>query len=418
MSATYFIDVGSTIIKGVRLNSGTDLVNTFLQRKPGRSISEQAMSVLSKLGCTDPERDDDIRICSSANGGLSVGLLSLSRKGSGAVALRILASAGANVRFHYVWREAGEVASAPHVDVLVLAGGIDAFSSRTAHDGIMALRLEPFKYDRLVYAGHAASVDVARRRWPGIEIVSNPLSASLIPADRSLGAYTRQTYLDDIESKKDLQPLRHISRTPIEPTPSVVSKAFARLQSRIPSPAIMLDIGGATTDLHFTKEILDDSNMTAGEIATFPAIARHVFTAYGVYDSKASTIDALLHDPLAVDLLAALYGVEHRIRHQQLVEGQAPERLLFCASMFLALRACLEGKDAAPRVNIGAMASLMITGGAAKCLDAEDVAATLRVATGWTPRASVVRDTDYRWWILGMMEDGKVTKRIWSAFDA
>ncbi len=179
----------------------------------------------------------------------------------------------------------------------------------------------------------------------------------------------------------------------------------------------MLDIGGATTDLHFTKEVLDDSNMTAGEIATFPAIARHVFTAYGVHDSKVSTINALLRDPMGVDLLAALYGNEHRAVHQQLIEGHAPERLLFCASIFLALRACMEGNDEAPRVNVGAMASLMITGGAAKCLEAEDIATALRAASGWTPRAQVIRDADYRWWILGMMEDEKVTEGIWGALD-
>lgn len=411
----YFIDVGSTIIKGVRVNGASEPVNVFLKRKEGRAIPEQVMSVLAELGCSAEEAD--IRICSSANGGLSVGLLSLSRKASGAVALRILEAVGANVRFHHIWRDVQAQVRPPHVDVLVIAGGVDAFSAKSVQDGISVLSLDGYSFDRLVYAGHVAGAETARRRWPGAEIVTNPLEASLVPADRSLGVYARQTYLDDIESKKDLQPLRPVSRVPIEPTPSVVSKAFARLQSRVPSPSIMLDIGGATTDLHFTKEVLDDSNMTAGEIATFPAIARHVFTAFGVHDSKISTIKALLGDPIGVDLLSALYGPEHRAVHQQLVEGQAPDRLLFCACVFLSLRACIEGKDDAPRINAAAMASLMITGGAAKCIEADDVGIALRAATGWSPRAGIMRDRDYRWWVLGLMESETIAEKTWRAID-
>lgn len=413
---SYFVDVGSTIIKGVRVNGAGAPVNAFLKRTPGGAIPEEVDKVLTELGC-DRKTSADIRICSSANGGLSVGLLSLSRKASGAVALRILEAVGANVRFHHIWREAAMQDATPHVDVLVLSGGLDSFSAKSVQDGISSLSLDPYRFDRLVYAGHATASEAVKRRWPQAEIVTNPLDISLVSTDHSLGSYARQTYLDDIESKKDLQPLRPLSRVPIEPTPSVVSKAFARLQSRIPSPSIMLDIGGATTDLHFTKEVLDDSNMTAGEIATFPAIARHVFTAFGVHDSKVSTMKALAADPLGVDLLAALYGGEHRATHQQLTEGIAPDRLLFCACIFLALRACLEGREEAPRINVGAMASLMITGGAAKCLDTDDVARTLKAATGWSPRAGIMRDRDYRWWVLGLMESEGIAETTWSAID-
>lgn len=413
----YFIDIGSTMIKGVRVNGESLAANAFHKRKADRAIPEQVLSVLAELGCREPVNDADIRICSSANGGLSVGVLSLTRKASGAVALRMLESVGANVRFHYVWREVEGSPGAPHVDVLFLVGGIDVFSSRTTREGLYALSLSSFSYDRLVYAGHAATVDTARSLWPDVETVPNPLVGGLVPADRSLGLYARQTYLDDIESKKDLQPLRNVSRVPIEPTPSIVSKAFARLQSRIPSPAIMLDIGGATTDLHFTKEALDESVLTAGELATFPAIARYVFTAYGVHDSKATTIAALLADSLGVDLLAALFGGEHRTIYQQLLDGQATEHLLFCASIFLALRACMDGKEEAPRIKLGAMASLMITGGAAKCLGVDDVTTTLSVALGWTPRASIFRDANYRWWILGLMESSKIPESTWGSLD-
>jgi len=415
-SPCYYVDVGSTVIKGIGLN-GTQLpVNSFVTRTRGHSIADQVNNVLAELGCSDIGNDADIRICSSANGGLNVGLLSLSKKASGSTALRMLEAVGANVRFHHTWRETGKQSAIP-VDVLVLVGGIDTFNSRSVESGLERMSLEQYSFDRLVYAGHASAADAMRACLKSAEIVSNPLQESLVPANRDLGSYMRLTYLDDIVSKKELQPLRPVSRVPIEPTPSVVSRAFAQLQTRIPSPTILLDIGGATSDLHFAKELLDDTALNASELASFPGICRHVFTAYGVYDSRMSTITGLLEDPMCLDLLSALYGEQHRVVYQKLLEGEASQWLLFCACIFLALRSSIEGRAEAPRINAGALASLMITGGAAKCVSEEDVIKILGTATGWTPRARVFLDSNYRWWTLGLMDPETIDDDIWRILD-
>ena len=417
MATSFLIDVGSTIVKGARLEAGVVRANAFHTRRADETIPDQAEAVLAALGCPRPVAEADIRICSSANGGLSVGLLMLSRRVSGAVALRTLEAVGANVRFQYEWRETAGLPPTRPVDLLVLAGGVDAFSDRRVRHGVDALDLTAFCYDRLVYAGHGGAVERAQARWPGVDIVPNPLQRDLVPADRALGAFVRRTYLDDIESKRELLPLRTVSNVDIEPTPGVVSRAFERLQGRFPSPALLFDIGGATTDLHFPKELLDESALGASLLAAFPAISRHVFTAYGLHDSRRSTIAALLADPGCHDLLTALYAAEARARYLALVDGEAESRLLFAACLFLALRAALDGGEEAPRLVLGALSTLMISGGAAKGFAEADVARAAEAALGRPIRARVVCDPHYRWWTLGLMAPDEISARSWEALD-
>jgi hypothetical protein len=90
---------------------------------------------------------------------------------------------------------------------------------------------------------------------------------------------------------------------------------------------------------------------------------------------------------------------------------------LFAACLFLALRAALEGREEAPRLALGALSTLMISGGAAKGLAGADVARTAEVALGRPLRARIVCDPHYRWWTLGLMAPEEIGSHSWEALD-
>lgn len=407
------VDVGSTWIKGLAWQGGR-FVNASHPRTPGAELEPQVKRVLEELGAAG-----DTRICSSANGGLRVGLLSLGKRVSGAAARRAIEPVGANIVYDLGWHEAASD-QMPKVDVLVLAGGIDDHDSSRVLDGLRGLNLEPFGRDRLVYAGHKAGADLAVSRWPGTTVVANTLPSQM-GAVAPLATHLRAAYIDDIESKADLVPLQPHSGVRIAPTPAVVSRAFARLQDRLVSPAMVIDVGGATTDVHFSVDLLDES-AAPGRLDSYGDVGRHVYTGYGVSESRESCLNALTSSPAAIDLAAALDPDRHHEIYMRLLDGEASEDLLFHACVFMAIRGlAAEGDGApegsAPRLQLGRLATLGLTGGASQRLDAGDVRRVLSAAAGYRHPARVVVDTDYRWWGLGLLEPAHMTEELWGCLN-
>jgi hypothetical protein len=402
------IDVGSTVIKALRLEEDGSLTNFDRLRIPGQSIAAQVHGTLAAMGPAPRTM-----ICSSANGGLRIGVLGLSRRYSGGVAVRMLEAVGANIAYHLDWRAATEIATTqPPVDMLVVVGGIDSHSATSVRRALPALKLGYFPHDRLVYAGHRGAASEVKRLWPSAHVEPNLLQDGLAPSGTALTDYARLTYLDDIESKRDIVPLQRDSAVPIEPTPGVVSRAFQRLYQRLASPAILLDVGGATTDLHFTKELLDEDNVS-GPLSGYPDVGRHVFTAYGVAESRASTVRALAGDARCVDFLSALWGADFRRVYVDLIDGHTDDRTAFAACIFLALRQVSDARvDVnAPRLLLPRLATLALTGGASQALAAADIQKAAEVVLQRTGTLQVVLDSQYRWWSLGLLDEAAINER-------
>ena len=397
------LDIGSTVIKGLRLDADGAVSSASLPRRCGQSPAEQAREALARLGPATTTL-----LCSSANGGLRVGLLSLSRRYSGALAERALALAGANILYAMDWRAAADAPVQPAVDLLVLAGGVDSFPGRTARAGIAALAaavpgLARFPRDRLIYAGHRDARDAVRAAWPDAALVANPLRDAMSVGDASLEEYVRTTYLDDIESKRELLPLRDVADAPIQPTPAIVAVAFRRLLRRFAGPALLLDIGGATTDVHFPRE-LETASREAGGHAGRSETGRHVHTALGVADSRAAALHALLADRRCADVMLALHGDGFRAGFAALQDGEADDRTAFAACVYLALRRAREPVDGGPRLDLSRVATLAVTGGASMVLADAEVRAMLAIAAEEDPGpVAVVLDREYRWWSLGLL---------------
>ena len=114
------IDIGSTIVKVARVASDGELLGQeFYPRDFDAGIARQVESIVNHTGFSD----EDVLICSSANGGLRVGILCLTEHFSGATLGNQVLLAGANPVFACGLDD--RTGNTDHVDILIVGGGID-----------------------------------------------------------------------------------------------------------------------------------------------------------------------------------------------------------------------------------------------------------------------------------------------------
>jgi hypothetical protein len=398
---TILIDIGSTVAKGMSIHPSKGIENIFhnYDTRPIKTQVAEIINALTQEGC-----DNNVLICSSLNGGLSVGLLCLSKSVSGSVAQHFLEAVGSNIRYMVEWKDSQSAELKSAVDLLIVVGGIDAFPVGNLEHIVNQIELDSFPYERLVFAGHNLLADSFTSHYPNAECVTNLLSNCIHPSNNKLPEFVRDSYLKDIVNKRDIDNLKNLTAVDILPTPLIVSRAFARIQGKMLSPVMIFDVGGATTDMHFLKELLNEDKLSTN-LSSYPSIARHVFTAYGVSESKNSTISRLIGDSNCIQLLIEIYGREYHQIYIQLLDGKISEKLIFSACIFLALRdMCSDGNDVPPLL-LSRIATIGLTGGAAKCISKKEVRAAFFAATGILISAQVVIDTEYRWWGMGLIDN-------------
>jgi hypothetical protein len=414
LSDLIFIDVGSTVIKSAIRRNDRWIEGTFTPRKTDVRIADQVAEILNSTGLKG-----EIRICSSANGGLRVGLICLTSRYSGAATAHNLQTVGANIVFIREITDEPAENSEIAVDVLVIVGGVEGYPADVFAKHLVKLDLSKFPHDKLVFAGSGLCIDIARNMWPDVQLMQNPLQGGMSVGSDKLAHFVRDTYLEDIESKRELLPLTPLSTTRIEPTPAVVSRAYKHLSLSGQELDLLIDVGGATTDVHFNRELLDDK-ADASVLTTYGDIGRHVFTGYGVFESKSSTLAALMADERCSDFLGAFDEKRQREVYVDLLENVFPEDLLFYACIFLALTRLKysrstasqqAGGNAAPPLNLQRVTSIGITGGAAKVVQTDKLNKVISAVTDRSHLAVV--DRNYRWWSIGMMKPDEIVTTNW-----
>lgn len=397
------VDIGSTVIKIARVGGDGELREQTLHgRDFDAGIARQVQGLLDSLGAI---RDDDVLVCSSANGGLRVGIVCLTPMFSGATLRNQVLLAGGNPLFVYGLDEVPS--SVPAVDVLLVGGGIDCDDAAPLRARLDRFDHRRYRYGTLVYAGNAALAGDFRRVHPHATVIANPLRDGL--AGRSLTVFEslRRAYLDDLVHKEGISELRPSLARGIRPTPEVVSRGFlCALQNRssikIAGACILMDIGGATTDFHYTVEIVsDDSEQRPVEGSS---VARYVFVDLGVVASRDSTLLQLRSHPRLYEFLSRTMGGDVQDAYQLLREGEyAPSsELLSYACVFLGLDRFAQGHGPGlPKASLGKVAELILSGGAAQMLD-PDVVRRLFELLAPTARPEVLIDRRYQIWVDGI----------------
>ncbi|MEO8247883.1 MAG: glutamate mutase L [Burkholderiales bacterium] len=401
------LDVGSTVVKLACLSASGELDwQRFFPRDFEVGIARQVRTVLADMG-VDAE-SEPIFGCSSANGGLRVGIVALSKHFSGAALRNQVLLAGANPEFVHDFAEAQ--GDPRRVDILLVGGGIDGADPGPAVSLLAGFDPGLYSYGVLVYCGNRYLSGAFAERFPDAKIIDNPLGATLSSRVGSVFETVRRAYLDDLVFKEGVSELPASLARTIRPTPEVVSRGFLRSvlnQSTftIVGACIGLDIGGATTDLHYTVEVVSEDSPVRP--ATGVSVARYVFSDLGIVASRDTLMLQLRSHPQLYEFLNAALGTGVREIYAALREGEhePSPALLSYACLFLALDRFAKGRGPGlPTAQLDNVAQFILTGGAAQTLDEATVSRIVALLLAPTTPAPLIQvDRRYQIWVAGIV---------------
>jgi len=386
------IDVGSTYFK---VCTGDSIEQHF------RDFNKQIYDDLTyKCGDTVQQYDaQNVHICSSANGGLSTLIIGLTQSYSLKYANNIAYNAGINIIESIVFQDI-EKYSIPSdlIDVVIIVGGID--STRNVFDERLTNYLDKLNYSNVVYVGNTYDASSIASAIERLVVLPNIIDDRLHIVEQHLKEYLTNLYQQDIEGKEDIKHLYQITKNQIYPTPYVVNKSLPLIQASfvVTDPFILLDIGGATTDVHYSKDLVSDN------IVTEHGHDRIVFKKLGVYKSRQSLIFTAEQNEFAYELLMHLKVTENIYNEH----SEKATKIIMQLAIFLVLSEMSHYRPSYVTLKLLAMNSIVFTGGISKVLDTEDIDDVVRFFYRKILNSDhlpvTVLDANYDIWTLGARE--------------
>lgn len=383
------IDVGSTYFK---LSTSKHIEQHF--RDFNKDILDDLMG---KCGDTIKRfAKDNIQICSSANGGLSTLIIGLTHTFSLKYATNIAFNSGINIIDTIVYQNIEEYPlPSDRIDVVIVVGGIDS------HAGLFGDALYQYlgqlDYSNIVFVGSEQDAPALANRIDNLVVLPNIIDDRLHIVEQHLKEYLVNLYQQDIEGKDDIKNLYSITAKQIYSTPYVVNKALPHIGAKFPvaNPFILLDIGGATTDIHYSKDLVDDNLVTENEYD------RLVFKRLGVYRSKQSLILAAQSNEFVYELLSYLKVTENIFEEQ----SEKATKILMQLAIFLVLCKMSHYKKSYINLKLLAINSIVLTGGITKVLSIEDIELIItffykKILTS-DHKPTAILDSNYDIWTLG-----------------
>ena len=339
---------------------------------------------------------ENIYICSSANGGLSTLIIGLTHSFSVKYANNIALNSGINIIDTILYQDI-EKASVPSdlIDVVIIVGGIDSKSNVFGEP--LYKYLSQVNYSNVVYVGNAQDAIPVKSNLQHITILPNIIDDRLHIVEEDLRNYLTNLYQQDIEGKEDIKDLYQITKNQIYSTPYIVNRTLPLIDAKfsVVNPFILLDIGGATTDIHYSKDLVVDNLVTENEFD------RVVFKKLGVYKSRDSLVFVAKKNEFVGELLMHLNVTENIFDEY----SEKATRILMQLSIFLVLCKMSHYRSNYINLKLLAINSIVLTGGITKVLkqeEAEDIISFFykKILTS-AHRPIVVMDNDYAIWTMG-----------------
>ncbi|WP_432470532.1 glutamate mutase L [Amphritea sp. HPY] len=383
------IDVGSTYFK---VSTPDSIEQHF------RDFNKDILDDLQhRCGSTiDRFNKDDVHICSSANGGLSTLIIGTTKSFSLKYATNIAFNSGINIIDTILYQNIEEY-SLPSdlIDVVIIVGGIDSCAGIFSDS--LYNYLGQLKYSNVVFVGSEQDAPVIKENIENVVVLPNIIDNKLHIVEDSLKDYLTNLYQQDIEGKEDIKHLYDITANQIYSTPYIVNKTLPLIDASfsVVNPFILLDIGGATTDIHYSKDLVDDNLVTENEYD------RLVFKKLGVYKSKQSLIFAAQNNEFVYELLMHLKVTENIFTEQ----SEKATKVLMQLAIFLVLCKISHYRKAYINLKLLAINSIVLTGGITKVLTTEEIEDIVsffykKILTS-DHKPVVVLDTNYDIWTLG-----------------
>ena len=388
-SGKLLIDVGSTYFK---ISTSDHIEQHF------RDFNKDILDDLRhKCADTIDQFDKtDVHICSSANGGLSTLIIGLTNSFSIKYAANIALNSGINIIDTILYQNIEDYSlPGDAIDVVIIAGGINS------HGNVFSDRLYDYvtqlNYSNIVFVGNQTDAVAVKKNIEDIVILPNIIDDRLHIAEDHLKDYLTHLYQQDIEGKEDIKHLHAITANQIFSTPYIVNKALPMIDARfsVANPFILLDIGGATTDIHYSKDLVDDNMVTEN------GYDRLVFKKLGVYKSKKSLIYTAKNNEFVYELLTHLKVTENIFTEQ----SDKATKILMQLAIFLVLCKMSHYRKNYINLKLLTINSIILTGGITKVLVVEDIEPIIsffyRKLFASDHKPVTILDHNYDIWTLG-----------------
>ncbi|WP_457597041.1 glutamate mutase L [Hydrogenimonas sp.] len=340
---------------------------------------------------------EEISICSSANGGLSTLVIALSDSFSLRYAINTAFNAGINIIDTLTLPRLAETAPpSQKVDVVVLTGGIDGVGG--LFDERICDFLANVRYDNIVYAGNDIDAKFLASRIPELVVLPNLLNDRLKLDEKPLKTYLTDLYQADIMGKEEIKRFYDVTANQIYPTPYVVNRALPLIGEKMAmaDPFVVVDIGGATTDIHYSTDLVADNLVGEG------GYDRLVFKKLGVYKSRPSLLHTARQNEFVFELLGHLGVTEEALESRE----DTPVTTMMQLALFLVLYKVSRHHADYVELDLAKLNTIVLTGGIAKILSPEEAKSVVTFAyrklLHFHQAPDVVLDTDYRIWTYGM----------------
>lgn len=384
------IDIGSTYFK---VCTETNIEQHF------RDFNKSILDDLTHKCGQSIERFDkkDIHICSSANGGLNTLIIGITNSFSLKYATNIAFNSGINIIDTILFQNIEEY-SIPSdlIDVVIIVGGIDSNSDNFSKS--LYSYLDKLNYSNVVFVGSKLDEPAIKENIENVVVLPNIIDDRLHIVEDSLKAYLTNLYQQDIEGKEDIKDLYSITDNQIFSTPYIVNKTLPFIDTKysVVNPFVLLDIGGATTDIHYSKDLVDENIVTENEYD------RLVFKKLGVYKSKQSLIFAAKSNEFVYELLMHLKVTENIFEEQ----SSKATKILMQLAIFLVLCKISHYKKAYVNLKLLSVNSFVLTGGITKVLTVEEIENIIsffyKKILNSDHNPATVLDSNYDIWTLGV----------------
>ncbi len=383
------IDVGSTYFK---LSTAGHIEQHF--RDFNKDIFDDLMDKCGKK--IDGFAKDNVHICSSANGGLTTLIIGITNTFSIKYATNIAFNSGINIIDTVLYQNIEDY-SIPSdlIDVVIIVGGIN--SNGNVFSEHLYRYLAQLRYSNIVFVGNELDVPTITANIKSVDVLPNIIDDRLHIVEEHLREYLTNLYQKDIEGKEDIKHLYNITSNQIFSTPFIVNKTLPLIDAKfsIVNPFILLDIGGATTDIHYSKDLVEDNMVTENEYD------RLVFKKLGVYKSKQSLIFAAKNNEFVYELLMHLKVTENIFEEQ----SEKATKILMQLAIFLVLCKISHYKKAYINLKLLAINSIVLTGGITKVLTSNEIEDIIsffyKKILNSAHNPVTVLDTNYDIWTLG-----------------
>jgi mRNA-degrading endonuclease HigB of HigAB toxin-antitoxin module len=393
------IDIGSTYFK---TNDNGKIEQYF--RNFDISIYQDLMNNCSNILSKYPK--EEVSICSSANGGLSTLIIGVTALFSLKYATNIAFNSGINIIDTVLYSKIEEaVAPTETINVVIVVGGIDGIESK--FDEKLIEYLKGVDYQNIVYVGNRAGEKFLIEKIENLVVLPNIIDEKLHVREDELKEYLTNLYQADITGKEDIKELYEFTSNQIYSTPYIVNNALPKLKTLfdVADPFIVIDIGGATTDIHYSTDLVDNKNILTGS-----EFDRLVFKKLGVFKSRESLVFGAKSNEFVYELLDYL-GVNEHILDEY--SDKATVTLMQLA-IFLVLYQVSNHHNDYVSLRLEILNSIVLTGGISKVLSDEEIDKIIKFfykkILNYRETPNIITDRNYEIWTLGIEEIHNVSQ--------